>query len=249
MTSLLVAGNSQAGALRNAINQPTPGGIAGVEVSFCFAAGGFGPNIQLIDGCPHVVPDSEKFPSQYFPDTAASRPISTYDVIVISALGYVDGGYAHLNSIVAQGCPWRYDPAETAQLVSEACWRATVRHMLAGHFGSAFARSLRAHFAGLIIVQAFPPLSELVKAHEHWRLRAVTRDPVALALALRDIQQAHLEDLCRDIGASLLSPPTEALTADGFLKERFSKPDFIHCKPEFGQLVWDQIRDQLHGRA
>lgn len=162
---VLVAGNSQASVLRaaarmieNPATQPWP--------HFYVVPGGLGPHLAVAqDGVLEVTAISPKAPPYFHPVDVEHARLLDYDAIVVSALGFVDGGFAFHNSIIAQGLVAEFQPRDSAppwHLISQATQREVVRSGFERQDGFRFLRGLREAFDGPVLVQPFPYLSDVM---------------------------------------------------------------------------------------
>jgi len=70
-----------------------------------------------------------------------------------------------------------------------------------------------------------------------------------LRLKLYNIEMSVLAEVCREWGIGFIPAPSEALTADGFLKPEFYANDATHANPAYGALVLRQLADLPAGIA
>ncbi|MFN3628236.1 MAG: hypothetical protein ACK4S3_10220, partial [Parvibaculum sp.] len=87
---LLVVGNSQAGVLKQAHDIDPK--VLGVSPFFYVVPGGTGPYLRVENDRLVVTMSIDAFPPRIDPPEA-NAPLSSFDAIVVSALGYADGGF------------------------------------------------------------------------------------------------------------------------------------------------------------
>lgn len=239
---ILVAGNSQAGALHLALTGGLITTTDGVEIDFYVVPGGTGPTFAIDDGKLKVTAFNEKFPPRMDPPDTAAKPITGYDAILVSALGYVDGGFAYQNPIVSQGLVAEFGPKQDAPLVSQSCLEDVVSHGLFIQAGFVFLRNLCRDYSGRIIVQPFPNLSELLLSREDWTIRKSYEDHAGFSRFLSAARDRALRKWCDAWGAELLDHPDPAFVAAGFTPRHLMRDsDGLHPQPEYGAMVLRQL--------
>lgn len=243
-----MVGTSDAAPLLRA-HMADPSILAGcAEVGFIAVPGGGGPSV-VVSGDRLVVGDGSSGHAAYaWPVTLDVGSIRAWDVVVISALGLVDTGYAYNFFGAQQGLLFdcRPKPHDRLPLMSRACYRAVVAAMLDGHAGVQFTRSLRAATDARVIIQPTPLLSAEVPNHDDWLLARLYDDPLRANAFFTDARLAFLETLADGIKADLLPFPNEGWKASGFTPAEFMDPrDGVHGNEAYGHLVLQQIADRL----
>ncbi|MCC6305350.1 MAG: hypothetical protein IT545_09155 [Rhodobacteraceae bacterium] len=245
---VLVCGNSQAGALFRAVNA----GPAGAEVwpHFFVIPGGDGPALRIRpDLGLEVTHSNPRFPPYHAPAATAGTRLSDYDAIVVSALGWVDGGFMYENPITRQGAVAEFGPRPGepfGPLISQATQLAVLRQGLAVQPGVVFLRALARVFRGPVLVQPFPYPSEEMKERTDWQIREWYRDFLGMHRFLQAARDAEIARLCAECGATLLAHADPAWSADCFSPRAFiAGGDGLHPTAAFGALVLGQIRRAL----
>lgn len=247
---VLVAGNSQAGCLRLAL----AGGLAApdpaLDLEFLVVPGGTGPYLAVEDGRLAVTLKNERFPAYRFPPDAPDRPLADYDAVLVSALGYVDGGFAYENPVTAQGQLAEYGPKRMEPrrpLLSKSCYTEIVEHGLRSQRGFTFLRGLRAAFAGPVLVQPFPYPSDALAEREDWSLRQSHEDFLGAHRFLCRARDDRLAALCRALDVELLPCPDPAWQESCFTPRALMRDaDCIHAEGAYGALVLRQVSQALH---
>jgi hypothetical protein len=247
---ILFVGNSQLGCLKLAFDE-TPDVLHGHEIHFQVFPGGEGPSFDLEGG--KLVPIQEavnpNFPPRVSPEEAAELPVDAYDVIVVSALGYVDGGFYYKNPATLQGQLHGYGP-KTNDLsnrpLSAACYRSLISGCLRGQDGFKFLSRLRASFRSRIIVQPFPLMSEIVRDHPGWSLNRMYEDPIGAHRFITQARDEVLAAACDSVSAVLLPHPDASWKDQLFTpRELMGKGDGLHPLPPYGEMVLRQVVQAL----
>lgn len=247
---LLIAGNSQASCLKSALDAQ-PGLLEGIQPHFYVCPGGAGPFFDIQDDRLHVFPwgINEKAPPRQHPEGTAQMPLSSFDAIVVSSLGYVDGGFTYVNPITRQGLMHAFGPKPneyTDRLISKEACRSIVSHMIGQHHGVNFLRKLRQSYGGPVIVVPYPMLSENIVSHEGWALARMYEDPAGANAFFSDARDECLAQLCTTLGARLLQRPAEALTEGRFTRSALmSNTDMLHPLHTYGRLVLQRLSTEL----
>jgi hypothetical protein len=245
----LVAGNSQAGALRLAIKEGLLDGEDVIRPHFYVIPGGTGPTFAVVDGKLCVTAFNGKFPPYAAPPEVTNRPLDEYQVVFVSALGFVDGGFLYQNPIIRQGyvaefCPRAERPDRP--LLSRACFGDIVRSALLSQPGFVFLRQLRAAYKGKIVVQPFPYSSSYLAEREDWELRTQYEDFLGFNRFLFSLRDAALRDICSGLGVDLLPLPDEEWAKDAFTpRELMRDSDGLHPLPAYGAMVLRQFTSHL----
>lgn len=247
MSELLIAGNSQLGVLRSAYQKDKDALLGRCNVTFFATPGGSGPYMK-VDGDRLVTTErAAQHRSFWSPAEASQRSINSFDAIVVSALGFIDGCTADLPA-VARVRLSKFEPLdrETAPFVSEACFRELVAAALGMQPGFIFLRDLRSAYTGEVIVQPFPYHPIGVASRSGWRLATRYRNPVGLYKLLSEIKDNYLEDVCSELGVTLLDYPFPNLRGAMFTPEDLvDERDFLHPNERYGAAVLRQVGDVL----
>lgn len=239
---LLVLGNSQAGALFSAYADRQ---LANIKIDFLVIPGGTGPTLTIRDGRPVPTRFVPEYPPYYSDSYVKSTVVSDYDAILISALGYVEGGFAFRNPISLQGLVAEFGPRKNdlaERLVSIAVLREIVWNGLKLQHGFTFLNELRACYSRRIIVQPFPLPSDAVRDRTDWNLAVCYEDPVAAHTQICSFRDDAVKALCLTAGAELLDLPDPSWRRSGFTPRALMRErDGIHMEKSYGHLVLDQI--------
>ena len=247
---ILFLGNSQLACLKATFDDD-PSHFDGHEVSWLVTVGGSGPFLQIEGGSFKVMEGSlhPDYPARAFPAEAAHLPAEHYDAIVVSALGYVDGGFRHKTPAQRSGLLYPYKPKQnsvTDRHLSVECYRRLVLNCMQEQPGFALLAGLRTTFSGRLIVQPFPMISAFIKEHPEWPLNLMYEDPLGAHRFFSDIRDAFVARACAEAGAELLAYPDAACEDGLFTRAEFmAAPDVLHPRKEYGRLVFRQILDAL----
>jgi hypothetical protein len=241
---VLVAGNSQARVLKLAL--PADRIVSDVQFDFHVIPGGPGPDFEIKNDRLVVGKSvNPKMPPYAYPLEAAEALLSDYDAILVSALGYVDGGFAYTNPITQQGLVAEYGPKDNphvSNLISEAVMREVVVSGLERHAGVRFLKKVTEVHPN-VIVQPFPNTSELVRDHPGWGLRAMYEDYLGFNRFLMAARDSALAHFCGK-AARLLPPPFDV--SSGFTpKHLMGTTDGLHAEVTYGGMVLRQVYEAL----
>lgn len=240
---VLITGNSQAGALRKAAreNGPPPG----VSLSFYVTPGGTGPYFDITpDGRLEENSPTRKGEPFCDPPGTEDIPIAQYDAIVISALGFVDGGVKFRGPFADGPFVAEFAPANLGsgdQLVSMACFKEVHQATVLGAAFN-FAAQLRKHYAGMVLVQPMPYPSAESRQSPTWATGQRYQDADGFHSFLTRMTDSLLEDFCATHALTLLPRPSVAIVPGPFTSmDHMREQDGVHPNARYGQLVLDQI--------
>lgn len=248
---ILITGNSQASGLKSGydIRPDILDEIA--DVYFYVVVGGEGPafkieNGSLVTKCINL---NSKYPPWTYPKGLTLSKIHDYDVIVISALGYIDGACYFSTPVTRQGLVYDFQPKRNSIIdayVSKACYRQVIHSYISKHPGVQFLISLRQHYDGIIILQPFPLISDAVIDDPEWPLNEMYKDPLDAHRFFCKIRDAFLMQMCEKHSVELLPyPRSEWLHNCLTPKELMSPIDGIHAGSHYGIMVMKQIVDVI----
>jgi len=86
-------------------------------------------------------------------------------------------------------------------------------------------------------------ISDHARNYRGQSVKEIGINPPDLRLKLYNIEMSVLAEVCREWGIGFVPAPSEALTADGFLKPEFYANDATHANPAYGALVLRQLAD------
>lgn len=245
---ILVAGNSQAVGLKWAYEANPHLLGSRVRLSFYVTPGGHGPYFDIRSGQLQVATDCP-FPAFAVPQETPGRPIDSYDAVVVSALGYVDGGYHYSTNLYQHGLLFGFDPKPNdlvERLISRACFTRSLLAALDSLPGSRFLHDLRRSYRGPVLVQPFPLLSEAVKEHDGWPLRRMYKDYLGMHRFLCQQTGRYLEALCHETETTLLPYPNQNWVEAQFTPREYMDPnDGFHGYSAYGALVFEQVARHL----
>lgn len=246
---VLIVGNSQASMLKQAHSSGLVATGSRLSLNFFVIPGGHGPYLTVRDDRMVVFGSNPDYPPYADPEDTPDRPLSGFDAVVVSALGYVDGGFAFNNPITTLATMPEFAPSPEAtarELVSAACYRALVHSRLASHYGVRFLRELCDAFRGPVLVQPFPYASAALAEREDWRLRKDYDDYLGAHQIFATAKDAALASICDEAGARLLDYPDPEWRERAMTPAHLMRPgDCIHPTQEHGAMVLRQIVEAL----
>lgn len=247
LKEVLIAGNSQLGALRSAYLLDKDAFSARLDITFFATPGGSGPYMAVENG--RLVASDRADPNRVFwsPAKASERPIDSYDAVVVSALGFIDGFTNDLPA-AARVRLSTFKPLDrgTVPFVSGACFRELIRAALSIQPGFVFLRNLREVYKGEVIVQPFPYHPSGVTRRTGWQLASRYDDSIGYYKFLSKIKDSYLSQTCSSLGVNLLDYPFADLRSTMFTPEDLVDPkDFVHPNTKYGAAVLQQIAEVL----
>ncbi|MEE9328342.1 MAG: hypothetical protein V3U71_13735 [Cocleimonas sp.] len=247
---ILFAGNSQTTCLKIAFDS-NPETLDKHEVYFHVTPGATGPYFKIKDDQLSVIQGAinPNFPARLHPEGISTPPLSSFDVIIISALGYVDGGFLYQNTVMKQGVLHQFSPKKndhTQRLLSKPCLKEIVFTLLSQQHGFQFLDELKNHFNKKIIVQPFPIISEIVKDHPDWLLNRLYNDPIGAHKFFQKTRDDYLDFACNKSNIKLLPYPVPEWKSSMFSpKDKMSLADGQHPTNEYGPMILEQIKNEL----
>jgi hypothetical protein len=242
---ILVLGNSQAGALKRSHDHRAAAfAAAGIALHFHVIPGGAGPDVTVIDDMIVVGAVSPTHPPYVSPAGTDRMPISSFDAILICALGYTDGGFAFRNPIPVAGALAEFRPRAGAlarPLVSDTCFAAMAGALLDAQPGMAAWRAVAKAFSGPVFLQPFPRLSEAVATHADWTVGQWYEDAIGMHRFLETVKDDYLARVAAETGTQLLPYP-QPERADMFTPAALMRPvDGVHQADLYGDMVLDAL--------
>lgn len=248
---VLLVGNSQAACIKRACDL-RPGVLSKrAQLAFQVTPGGDGPYFTVENDRLSVISRwiNPKHPPTAYPEGADRSSLSSYEAIVVSALGYVDGGFCYKNPIQRQGQLHQFLPRKNVisdRPISAACFRQIVFQGLLSQPGISFLSNLRSAYQGRIIVQPFPLVSDAMRSHADWPLSMMYSDPIGAHSFFCSTGQDALREICSAAGAELLPYPRAEWLEENFTPAEFMNArDGIHPNDAYGLMVCDQLARAL----
>lgn len=244
---ILVAGNSQTGCLKEAYDADPSLLPPDAELFFYVTPGAQGPYLAVENDKLVLTLVNEEFPPRIFPNNTSEIPVGDFDLIVVSALGYIDGGFRWENpilslAILSEFAPTMYHKAP----VSDMCYREMVLESFRNHYGFQFIKSLRENYIGRVVVQPFPYTSDEILSRDDWHFAQKYRTTKAAHQFFAQAKNAALETLCDEFTLDLLGYPRAEWSENYFTPANLMRSsDCIHPTAEYGALVLRQISDSL----
>jgi hypothetical protein len=248
---LLIVGTSQAGCLMTAYGTE-PSILSGFDVGFLVVPGGCGPEIVVDGKTLRPGGEGEPFAAFKWPEDLEVDAIDEWDVIVISGMGLIDAGHRYKMLTVEQGLLFNCQPRAGTELplLSEACYRQIIAHVLERQPGVVFARQLRQATTAHVIIQPSPLLSDEMPENEDWPLARLYHNPARANAFFTEARLAFLTDLSREIGADLLPFAGPDWLTGGFTPRHLMEPyDGVHANVPHGRLILLQIAAAIAART
>ena len=252
--NILIAGNSQAGCLKRALDSSSEDRYLRLQnADWLVVPGGYGPNLKLNCDQIEVTSFDPRFPPRYHPSIQMmENSVNHYDVIVVSALGYTDGGFFYDNPITSDVSVHHASLRLRKKIInsvpiSRACFYEIASNKFCpGMPGFNFLRQLRSVFRGKVIVQPFPLLSEQIRDRTDWSLAKIYDNPDAANKLMLNIKDEFLANICSELQCTLLPYPSLEWRSIGFTPAEYIKPsDCLHPTDSYGALVLAQIENIL----
>lgn len=252
---ILVVGNSQAGCLKKALDHAEEREFSAMKTAdWIVIPGGTGPNLSIEDNQFKIKSFDPRFPPRYSPNKEIlSSDINDYDLIIISALGYIDGGFFYSNKIANDPINplssfKRKARKEYEFPLSKSCFREVMINRLGMQPGFLFYNQLKTVYTGKILVQPFPMLSSDIEFHEGWHLAHIYKNPKEVNCFLLDLKDDYLRSICNTKNTYLLPYPNKSWRLDGFTPSNFvAESDYLHPKQAYGEAVLLQLESFIRG--
>lgn len=251
---ILITGNSQAGCLKRALDSSSDDKYPILKnADWIVVPGGLGPNLKLNKDLIEVDSFNPKLPPRFHPSALVlNSSVSEYDVIVISALGYIDGGFQYMNPISTisnmspMGLQVRDKSVEPIPVSRTCFYEIAAAKFSTGMIGFRFLRQLRDAFSGKIIVQPFPLLSEEIISRDDWHLARIYENPVAANEFMLKIKDDFLSSICSELSCYLLPYPNPQWREVGLTPREYThSPDCLHLTDSYGALILAQLENQI----
>ena len=247
---ILIAGNSQSAALKIA-HDTNPEIFSKIgEVFFYVIPGGEGPYLKVENDKLILTSSNKDWHPYAAPASTPDMPVSSFDAVMISALGYIDGGYLYKNAFLDVGILPEFEPLEELkdkEIISDHCYQKIVTsHWRNNTHGFSFAKSLQESFKGKVFVQPFPRVSSALQ-NNNWWLRKCYKNYLGAHQFFSNAKDFSLRTLADEMGFNLLSYPT--LTEDdaksAFTPEHLMTDDCLHPKPEYAAIILKELASSL----
>ncbi|WP_216725653.1 hypothetical protein [Thiorhodococcus drewsii] len=249
--NILLVGNSQLACLKKAYDvQPEILGQFG-DISFYVTPGGTGPYLTVNNGLLELIKEgiNPKFPPRAYPENTPSIPLDNYDLIVVSALGYIDGGFYYPSPATRQGIIFDFCPkpnAITSRYISVPCYKKIIEGTLLSQPGIKFLMILRKYFCKDILVQPFPLPSKDIQNHPEWPLNSMYEDVLGAHKFFCQERDLFMKNFCEKHNMTLLSYPLGIGREDYFSPpDLMGASDGLHPTERYGELVLRQIANAV----
>jgi hypothetical protein len=248
---ILLVGNSQLACIKLAADKE-PRIFGDHEVHFYVMPGAAGPAFDIEGGRLKVIDSAvaPQYPPVAHPRITKDMPVDSYDLIFVSALGHLDGGFRNRkpNYFVRQGVVAAFGPKPgDSALISKKCYEALLpSYFEVYQYGFTFLRTLRKNFTSRIVLQPFPLMSEMVRDHPQWAMNELYDDPLAAHRFFLQLREDYLIKFCGELGVELLPYPDDSWRKALFTpKELMSDIDGLHPTPAYGRKVIQQLLGTL----
>lgn len=245
--NILIVGNSQLACLKKAhdANSGLLGNLGNIH--FYVTPGGTGPYLTVKNDMFELTKGgvNPKFPPRAYPEDTPHIPLIYYDIVIVSALGYIDGGFYYPSPATRQGLLFEFGPKANGisnRLLSAACYRSVIEGTLLSQPGIKFLAELRNGFPGRILVQPFPLPSTQIRDHLDWPLNKMYENPLGAHKFFCDTRDMFMKSYCDNFNAELLPYPQIVSSGDYFTPSEFmAQSDGLHPYDRYGKLVIEQI--------
>jgi hypothetical protein len=245
--NILIVGNSQLACLKKAhdANNEILGKLGNIR--FYVTPGGTGPYLIVKNDFLELTKGgvNPKFPPRAYPENTPHIPLSHYDLVIVSALGYIDGGFYYPSPATRQGLLFKFGPKTndiTKRLLSAPCYKSVIEGTLLNQPGFKFLAELRKSFPGRILVQPFPLPSTQIREHPDWPLNKMYENPMGAHKFFCDARDRFMKSYCDNFNAELLPYPYIVSIGDYFTPSEFiTQSDGLHPYDRYGKLVIEQI--------
>ncbi|MGO1118613.1 hypothetical protein ACTL6U_07910 [Rhodovibrionaceae bacterium A322] len=235
-----------------AANHNKPAILADVaQLSWLVVAGGAGPYLKIENDFAVPTPPVENWPVIVEPESVLETPVSSYDAIIVGALGFMDGGCEYNSLLQGYGVLPEFRPKDDfaqGEFISDRCTKDLIRSVwLRGHEGFKIIKDLRQTFSGQIFVQPYPRLSSEMQEQETWRLRTYYHDYLAAHDYFCDLQVELLRELSEEMSFHLLDYPEEAMDPENrnFTSREYMQPCMLHGTPQYGEFQLKEFSQRL----
>lgn len=248
---ILVIGNSQAACLYSAFNSPHSSISLLKDADWIIAPSGQGPSIILENGCARASSLDQSLRLRMHPsDSVLKKQVYNYDLIIVSALGWFDGGHQWSTSITHGHThlpsTFRLCNNREFNVISHRCFQEVIFARLSQMPGFRFLNQIKEIFKGKIIVQPFPLISSGILERHDWKLSSTYEDPVGTYHYFLDLKDRYLVKVCEPDNCFLLGYPDSSWRKSGFTPEQFIRdPTFLHPSVEYYRLVLNQLDEQV----
>lgn len=245
---ILVVGNSNVGTLVRAYS-----GIQndkGHEFCFFSVPGGTGPALRFRDSVLELIPGSEHavHKAYSFPSGCFDGEYKKYDAIIISALGYICGGFSYDYSIMTRNYTILDEVVDgfCPRFVSLEEQKFLFYKFLDRQSGFHFLRDLlQSDYSGKVILQKFPRLSAACINNNNWKPSLRIKNIDAMYSRYLKWLDEYIGEYSRYGQFTLLDDPLVDYVNGVYTPISLMEADGAHANSAFGKIIFDQIYSQI----
>ena len=231
------------------------------NIAFCVMPGGWGPFLNIKNNTLSPVKKQEvkDFPTQFYPNKSYAQDLRNFDLIVVGALGYLDGGFKYYathsplaSGALAEGIP-KFDTKITdifnkvldLPLISKDVYAEIIKNFfLTKHGGFKFIKDLKKNFLKKIILIRCPKIADFIKNRDDWLLNKIYEKPLLAHEFFEKERNKFLENFASENDIELLKYPKEINSSLLFTPNHLmNQKDGLHFNEIYGEYLLRQILD------
>lgn len=245
---ILVVGNSNVGTLVRAYSSVQ--NDKGHEFCFFSVPGGTGPALRFRENVLELIPGSEHavHKAYSFPAGGFNGEYKKYDVIVVSALGYICGGYSYDYSIMTRNYTILDEVIEGfhTRFVSLDEQKFLFYKFLERQSGFRFLRDLlQSDYSGKIIIQKFPRLSEACINNSSWKPSLRIKNIDVMYSRYLNWLDEYIAGYSKYGHFKLLDDPVIDYVNGVFTPIGLMESDGAHANLIYGKIIFEQIFKEI----
>lgn len=215
--------------------------------SFAIDIGGTGPAFKIIDE--KIIPSDrvgkEKYPDIFSPISLLDKSITSFDLIILVAPGYIGGGLGsvEVGGVCTAGLLHQFKPNSrdySLPLFSQPEFIEVFNGVLSNQSGIKLLDSLKKFSAKKIVVEQ-PFLSDEIISHSDWSLSKLYHEPISAYRWFCELRRNFLYKRCAELDFIFMPALFDDL---GFTPSSYVNcSDLFHTDRQYAKLMYGKLSE------